>query len=155
MKHDLARELRHRQTDLERKLWYILRDRRFHTQKFRRQQPRGPYVVDFVCFERRLVIELDGSQHAQPQNKAIDANRTAFLESRGFRVVRFWNPDFRKNKEGVLETIRIALEETPHPARLAPRHPLPHGERETHVDTGQPDDDGHLLPLREKVARPA
>lgn len=134
MKHDLARQLRRRQTDLERKLWYALRDRRFHKHKFRRQQPIGPYVVDFVCFERGLIIELDGSQHAKPHNQVVDAKRTAFLQSRGFRVVRFWNLDFRKNREGVLETIRLAIVATPHPARPGSspglRHPLPQGERD-------------------------
>jgi len=113
VKHVLARTLRRTQTELERKLWYVLRDRRFHKYKFRRQQPIGPYVVDFVCFEQKLILELDGSQHAEPRNRATDASRTAYLGSRGFRVVRFWNLDFRKNKDGVLEVIRLAVENTP------------------------------------------
>ena len=65
MKHDFARRLRRDQTDVERKLWYALRDRRHHGFKFRRQQPVGPYVVDFVCFEAKLVVELDGGQHVR------------------------------------------------------------------------------------------
>jgi very-short-patch-repair endonuclease len=110
MKHHLARTLRRNQTDVERKLWYVLRSRRFHENKIRRQQPIGPYVADFVCFERKLVIELDGGQHAEPQAVAWDRARTAFLEREGFRVLRFWNIEFLQNREGVLETIRLALE---------------------------------------------
>jgi very-short-patch-repair endonuclease len=109
MKHDLARTLRRNQTDLERKLWYILRGRRFHAHKFRRQQPIGPYIADFVCFERKLVIELDGSQHAAPAHVVADRARTAFLESQGFRVLRFWNLDFIQNRDGVLWAIDLAL----------------------------------------------
>jgi adenine-specific DNA-methyltransferase len=115
MKHDLARKLRREQTDVERKLWYAFRDRRFHAYKFRRQQPIGPYVVDFVCFEERLIIELDGGQHAEPERFAHDAARTRFLEQEGFRVLRFWNPELNDNYAGVLEVIRLGLEGTPHP----------------------------------------
>jgi very-short-patch-repair endonuclease len=117
MKHALARRLRREQTDVERKLWHALRDRRFHACKFRRQQPLGPYVVDFVCFEQRLVIELDGSQHAEPEQLAHDAARTEFLDRDGFRVLRFWNAELNENFEGVLEVIRLAVESPPHPHR--------------------------------------
>ncbi|HUJ03471.1 MAG TPA: DUF559 domain-containing protein, partial [Rhizomicrobium sp.] len=72
MKHDFARKLRREQTDFERKIWYALRNRRFAGFKFRRQQPMGPYVVDFVCFEEKLVIELDGGQHGMPENIQYD-----------------------------------------------------------------------------------
>lgn len=116
MKHDIARTLRRNQTDLERRLWYILRGRRFHAYKFRRQQPIGPYIADFVCFERKLIIELDGSQHAKPENVAADGARTAFLERQGFRVLRFWNLDFLKNRDGVLWSIDLALERNLSPA---------------------------------------
>ena len=114
MKHELARELRRQQTDVERKLWQALRDRRFHAYKFRRQQPIGAYVVDFVCFEHRLIIELDGSQHAEPEQLAHDVARNRFLENEGFRVVRFWNSEMNVNFAGVLEVIRLALESPPH-----------------------------------------
>ena len=107
MKHELARTLRRNQTKLERKLWHILRSRRFHTHKFRRQQPIGPYIADFVCFERRLVIELDGSQHVA--QAPYDANRDAFLRSRGFNVLRFCNCDVFSHPESVVETIFEAL----------------------------------------------
>jgi very-short-patch-repair endonuclease len=97
LKHEFARRLRREQTDFERRLWYALRDRRFLAYKFRRQQPIGPYVADFVCFQDKLVIELDGSQHAMPENLAGDRMRTEFLEGEGFRVLRFWNLGSRLN----------------------------------------------------------
>jgi very-short-patch-repair endonuclease len=115
MNHALARKLRRKQTEVERKLWHAFRDRRFHACKFRRQQPIGPYVTDFVCFEHRLIIELDGSQHAEPAQIAHDTARTRFLESEGFRVLRFWNSEMNDNFTGVLEVIRLALEGPPHP----------------------------------------
>jgi very-short-patch-repair endonuclease len=115
VKHDLARRLRRAQTDVERQLWYALRDRRFHAYKFRRPQPVGAYVVDFICFEHRLIVELDGSQHAAPDRLAHDAARTRFLEGEGFRVLRFWNAEMNENFAGVLEVIRLALESPPHP----------------------------------------
>ena len=113
MKHELARKLRREQTQFERKLWYELRGRRFLAQKFRRQQLIGPYVADFVSFEAKLVIELDGSQHAEPENIERDRVRTAFLESPGYRVLRFWNDELKENLDGVFEMIRIAIDEIP------------------------------------------
>ena len=105
MKHAFARRLRREQTNVERKLWYKLRDRRIDGFKFRRQQPIGPYIVDFVCFETKLVVELDGGQHADDKNAAADAVRTAFLKSQGFRVLRFWNLDLIESFDGVLDRI--------------------------------------------------
>ena len=120
MRHDLARRLRRDQTIFERKLWYALRNRRFLAHKFRRQQPLGPYVADFVSLESKLVIELDGSGHAEPEKIESDRLRTLFLESRGFRVLRFWNPELIDNFDGVMDTIYHALLElTPHPRRDA------------------------------------
>ena len=109
MKHAFARHLRREQTDVERKLWYALRDRRFHGFKFRRQQPIGPYVVDFVCFEAKLVIELDGAQHGQSEIEAYDRARTERLAADGFRVLRVWNNEMIENFDGVLDTIAQAL----------------------------------------------
>lgn len=109
MKHDLARKLRRNQTDAERKLWYLLRDRRFCGFKFRRQQPIGPYVVDFICFEKGLVVELDGAQHGTDEAVAYDVKRTAFLESQGLRVMRFWNHEVNEDIEGLSDTIGHAL----------------------------------------------
>jgi very-short-patch-repair endonuclease len=101
-----AREMRRIPTDAERKIWFLLRDRRLHGFKFRRQVPFGPYVLDFVCFQRKLVIEVDGGQHADSQ---ADKVRDARLQARGFRVVRYWNTDVLKNPEGVLTDLLAQL----------------------------------------------
>jgi very-short-patch-repair endonuclease len=98
----LKRRLRRQSTDAEIKLWFALRDRRLDGLKFVRQVSIGPYVVDFVCREKRLVIEVDGGQHA---DSATDRTRDAFLMSEGHRVLRFWNTDVLKNMDGVLEAI--------------------------------------------------
>ena len=105
MKHQVARVLRRDQTSVERKLWRALRNRAFHNFKFRRQQPIGPYVVDFVCFDAKLIIELDGSQHGTSEGEIADEKRTAGLAQDGFRVRRFWNGDLIENFGGVLEQI--------------------------------------------------
>ena len=110
MASNRAKELRRNQTDAERKFWPVLRDKQFESRKFRRQAPIGPYVVDFVCFSEKLVIELDGGQHAL--QVARDDKRTKWLEAEGFRVLRFWNHDVLQNTEGVVETIRSALAPT-------------------------------------------
>jgi very-short-patch-repair endonuclease len=116
------KRLRVNSTDAERRLWAVLRNRRLLGYKFRRQHPIGRFVVDFACTRHRLVIEADGGQHAD--NEA-DERRTAWLESQGWRVIRFWNPDILRNAEGVVTMILQALEEnSPHPPRVA-RHPLP------------------------------
>ncbi len=105
----LARNLRKNQTDTEQILWLQLRNRRFLNYKFRRQFPVEPYIVDFICLELKLIIELDGSQHREQANKDIE--RTLFLNQRGFKVVRFWNNDLYNNLEGTLESIHLAIEE--------------------------------------------
>jgi very-short-patch-repair endonuclease len=107
MARERARELRLAMTDAERRLWSALRDRRLQRFKFRRQRPLGPYIVDFACIEHRLVIEADGGQHA---DNADDAKRTAWLECRGWRVLRFWNNDILTNTEGVQLAILQALD---------------------------------------------
>jgi very-short-patch-repair endonuclease len=119
---DRARLLRGRLTDAERKLWHALRDRRFAGAKFRRQVPVGPYVTDFLCYEARLVIEVDGGQHAE---SARDRRRDRWFAENAFRVLRFWNNDVHSNLEGVLMVIVDALRATPHPARAARGHPSP------------------------------
>ncbi len=108
MSTEAARKLRKHQTDAERVLWQYLRNRRLAGRKFRRQYPMAPYVVDFVCIEKALIIELDGGQHAERQE--ADRRRTDFLEQQGYRVIRFWNDEVLKNLEGVLEIIRLNLE---------------------------------------------
>jgi len=108
-------------TDTERKLWYALRDRRLNGAKFRRQVPIGPYVADFVCFDARLVIEVDGGQHA---DSVSDGIRDRWFEANRFRVLRFWNNDVLTNLDGVMITIVEAVRSvTPHPA--LPRAPSP------------------------------
>jgi len=109
----LARNLRKNQTDAEQVLWLQLRNRRFLNYKFRRQFVIEPYIVDFVCLDLKLVIELDGSQH----NEEVDAERTIFLTRLGFKVLRFWNNDVFTNLEGVLEQIRLNLP-SPNPLPL-------------------------------------
>jgi very-short-patch-repair endonuclease len=112
---DNARLLRHRSTDAERRLWYFVRNRQLDGCRFRRQAPLGRYVADFVCVERRLVVELDGSQHADEAER--DAARTRSLEDAGFVVLRFWNNDVSGNVEGVLEVIirHLVARATPSP----------------------------------------
>ena len=100
----IERSLRSRQTDAERKLWFAVRDRRLSGFKFVRQEAIGPFIVDFVCRDKRLVVEVDGGQHA---DSAEDAARDAFLE--GYRVMRFWNNDVLSNRDGVLTVILEAL----------------------------------------------
>jgi very-short-patch-repair endonuclease len=124
-----ARRLRRDQTDAERKLWSRLRDRRLFGARFRRQYPIGPFVTDFCCTETKLVIELDGGQHAL--QKRSDAERTAFLEGQGYHVLRFWDNDVLTNMEGVLHRIVEALGvkgSSPSPSCPSPS-PLPEGER--------------------------
>ncbi len=104
-----ARSLRANQTKAESLLWRRLRDRQLAGAKFRRQVPIGPFIADFACYAAQLVVELDGGQHVD--TAAADATRTAWLEKRGFRVLRFWNNDVLGNPDGVLERISEALRE--------------------------------------------
>jgi very-short-patch-repair endonuclease len=101
---DRARVLRSKATEVERRLWRHLRNRQMEGVKFRRQQPIEGYIVDFVSFEHRIVIELDGGQHAEAQ--AEDRQRDACLTKNGFTVLRFWNNEVFENVGGVLEVIR-------------------------------------------------
>jgi len=99
---DRARRLRRNATEAEKLLWRELR-RCFPNAKFRRQSPLGPYICDFLCFRHKLVIEVDGGQHAVAAMH--DARRTAYLENEGYRVLRFWNGDVFGNIDGVLASI--------------------------------------------------
>ena len=119
------RSLRTGQSDAEAKLWLHLRDRRLLGLKFRRQHEIGRYTVDFVCPDRNLIIELDGGQHSE--RVAYDEERTSFLESRGYRVLRFWNDDALARTEAVLESIVAALQATHPSPQPSPRS---RGERE-------------------------
>jgi len=115
---DKAKALRTHQTDAEQRLWYHLRAHRFMGLKFKRQKPMGRYIVDFVCMERGLIVELDGGQHADAVMK--DQRRDAWLRGQGYTVLRFWNNEVMQNLEGVLERIRIAVALSPSPSPPAP-----------------------------------
>jgi len=110
-----ARRLRRNATDAENALWQRLRARALLGHKFVRQEPIGPYTVDLICRERRLIIEVDGGQHAASPRDEV---RDRWLRDHNYRVLRFWNNDVLSNTTGVLETIISALAEAPpHPDR--------------------------------------
>ena len=102
-----AKRMRHQSTEAEYRLWLHLRAWRLRGCKFRRQQPLGRYIVDFVCFEHRLVIEVDGSQHLEQAGH--DVARTMWLAENGFRVLRFWNDDVLARTDVVLQEIDRVL----------------------------------------------
>ncbi len=102
-----ARALRKNQTDVEKILWQHLRNRQLVGYKFRRQFPIAPYIADFACLELKLIIELDGGQHADQTN--YDNKRRMFLKQRGFKIIRFWNNEVIENTAGVLEAIRLVI----------------------------------------------
>jgi len=112
-------------TDAERLLWQHLRNRQLGMYKFRRQHPVGPYIVDFVCLEKKLVIEVDGGQHAEQTEP--DAKRSDYLKEKGYRVIRFWNNEVLKETEAVLSVIFSSLD-----GNVIPRTPAlsPGGEGE-------------------------
>jgi very-short-patch-repair endonuclease len=116
-KTKFARYLRNNLSEAERKLWTHLRGRRMAGIRFRRQQPIGPYIVDFYCSKARLIIELDGGQHASDEAVEYDSRRTTWLKSRGYRVLRFSTAEFREKRDSVLDTIWHAVQvgALPHP----------------------------------------
>jgi very-short-patch-repair endonuclease len=118
-----SRELRNNATPAERKLWQHLRSRQLSATRFNRQVPIGPFICDFAARTAKVIIELDGGQHAG--RAAEDERRTRFLVSRSYRVLRFWNNDVLENVEGVLRVIEEALRDMPSPN--PPR--LPEGNR--------------------------
>lgn len=113
----IARSLRKNQTDADRLLWSRLRAERLQGVKFRRQHPVGPYFADFCSMDKKLVVELDGGQHAE--REVEDAVRTTYLQKLGYRVLRVWNHDVFEQMEAVLEAIHNALLDSPSP------HPSP------------------------------
>jgi very-short-patch-repair endonuclease len=119
-----AKSMRGGATDAEAALWKRLRAGRLLGCKFKRQQPIEHYIVDFVCFEQKLIVEVDGGQHAGFPVAGADAERTRWLEGRGFRVLRFWNDEALARTDDVLEAIIAALRAEP----LSPTPP-PQGER--------------------------
>ncbi|EKD72726.1 MAG: hypothetical protein ACD_45C00603G0001 [uncultured bacterium] len=106
---DHVRELRQNMTDAEKHLWYFLRAKRLNGHKFRRQHLVHPFIVDFICPSKKLIIEIDGGQHAEQLR--YDEKRSVFLKSQGYRVIRFWNIDVFKQTQSVLNTILNALNE--------------------------------------------
>src|SRR5437870_4585963 len=98
-----ARSLRRNLTDAERVIWYAVRAHRLNGASFRRQDPVGPFIVDFVCHSARLIVEIDGAQHFESENEKRDARRDAFLKARGYKVLRFNNHDVITNRQGVVE----------------------------------------------------
>lgn len=118
---DRARSLRRNQTEAERRLWMRLRFRQVDGAKFRRQHPIGPFIADFFCLERSLVVELDGGQHALHTER--DQRRTEFFTLHGYQVIRFWNHEVLEDMDAVLQRILDVLQH-PHPS------PLPAGEGE-------------------------
>ena len=100
-----ARFLRKNMTKQERQLWQFLRKKNINNLKFRRQYPLGNYIVDFICNEKKLSIEIDGGQHNEDKNIIYDLERTKYLEIKGYKVIRFWNHDIDNNIEGVYQEI--------------------------------------------------
>jgi very-short-patch-repair endonuclease len=116
-----ARALRKQATDAEKLLWRYLRVKQLRV-KFRRQEPIGRFIVDFVCFSNKLVIEVDGGQHAQPNERLKDQQRDIWLQKQGFKVLRFWNHEVLRNIEGVVETIHYEIFGVPFSPSPNPSH---------------------------------
>jgi very-short-patch-repair endonuclease len=110
LKREAARQLRLNATEAERKLWHCLRDKRLLGLRFRRQQPIGPYVADFYCSAAKFIVELDGSQHADSRAQ-YDLARTKWLESHGYKVLRFWNTDLQ-DSDFIIGAISHAIRES-------------------------------------------
>ncbi|HEX9714865.1 MAG TPA: endonuclease domain-containing protein [Desulfurivibrionaceae bacterium] len=114
-----AKTLRTNQTEAEQRLWHHLRAHRFMDLKFKRQKPIGRYIVDFICVEQHLIIEIDGGQHAGQTE--YDQRRDAWLRSQGYTVLRFWNHEVMQQLEGVLEQIRSTIALSPGPSPTSGR----------------------------------
>ena len=117
---NFAKKLRKEQTQPELIMWNILRQRRFFNLKFRRQVPFGEYIADFACYEKRIIIELDGSQHLEETNLLKDRIRTEYFENIKFKVLRFYNSDILNHLESVLTFLYEELIESPSSALRAP-----------------------------------
>ena len=105
-----AKEMRSNMTPAETKMWRILRGKRFQDLKFKRQVLIGNYIVDFLCENKKIIIEIDGGQHNEELNIQSDKNRTRYLENNGYKVLRFWNDEVMKNINGVMEVIFREIE---------------------------------------------
>ncbi len=118
----MAKDLRKRSTYTEQVLWKYLRAKHFEGLKFRRQQPIGSYIVDFVCIEKKIIVELDGGQHALPEEMQNDRKRDQWFEGQGYKVLRFWDNEVLSDIHGVLEVIWTNCSSHP------PLDPLPSRE---------------------------
>ena len=130
---DFARGLRNQSTDAEKRLWHFLRAEKLRGYKFRRQAAIGSYVVDFVCFSAKLIVELDGPQHLEPDAARHDEQRASWLRSRGFHLIRFRNQELDENVHGVVDAIAGALAELERRAESPPSPALPAEGREPNV----------------------
>ena len=137
-----ARKLRRDMTDAERKLWWHLRHLPIEHSHFRRQATIGRFFADFACHEKRLVIEVDGSQHNEPDHVMSDTKQSAYLQSQGYRILRFWNNDVFKNIDGVMEAILTAINqhEASPPPLLPPHRAKMRGGRGTERPSRVADD---------------
>src|SRR5262245_23776100 len=116
---DRARKLRQSMPDIQRRMWRLLRDRRFSGYKFRREHPVGPYVLDFYCSEAKLSLELDGMQHGSLEHQQLDEKKEQYLASRGILTKRFWNSQIRREPGVVKENLWLLLQQrAPHPENM-------------------------------------
>ena len=107
---NLAKNMRSNMTREELKFWCVVRAKNFYGYKFKRQVLVGDYIVDFLCPEKRVIVEIDGGQHNEESNINADNERTLYLESQGYKIIRFWNNEIYENIEGVCERLRIVLD---------------------------------------------
>ncbi|NVM23306.1 MAG: endonuclease domain-containing protein [Desulfobacterales bacterium] len=140
----LAKKLRKNMTDAERLLWRHLRNRELGGYKFRRQRPIGPYIVDFVCLEKKLVVEVDGGQHARQMES--DSKRSDYLKETGYRVLRFWNNKVLRETESVLAVVLSFLDRSVTPSP----QPSPRRERENKHKPSLIDGKGRMSAEAEK-----
>lgn len=127
---DFARSLRNLPISPEKRLWHFLRAKQLRGHKFRRQAAIGPYIVDFVCFAQKLIIELDGPQHLESNAIDHDTRRTNWLNTRGFHIIRFRNQELDENIHAVVNAIERALKELEAPRPIPPSPSLPAEGRE-------------------------
>jgi very-short-patch-repair endonuclease len=150
-KTNISRGLRRNATIAEQRLWYRLRSRSLYGMKFVRQEPIGSYIVDFVCREKRLIIEVDGGQHAENERDVV---RDQWFRDHGYRVLRFWNNEVIQNIEGVLETIASTVQmgelSSPSP-RLPSGHLRPSS---TGYGEGRGEGASPQAPIREEAPSP-
>lgn len=130
MSKERARQLRKSMSPPEIALWFRLRELKREGWHFRRQSVEAPYVLDFVCRAAKLVVEVDGAQHAAAAQSQHDAERDRELAARGYRVLRFWASDVQSEMDGVVETVLNALREAGSPTRRATRDTLPETGRD-------------------------